>query len=93
MQSEFIFGVLVFIVVMILEITSSKIDVSFLRWMHNKEKPFGSKLLIAFLCGFIFFILFTGEMPNPGQKVPVIIAALLLIAANLFLVKPDDGQQ
>jgi hypothetical protein len=41
--------------------------------------------MVAFLAGFIVFILFTGKVPHPGQKIPIIIAALLLIWANLFL--------
>ena len=62
-----------------------KLNFSFFRWFRKHEHQLGSKLMVAFLAGFIVFILFTGKVPQPGQKIPIIITALLLIWANLFL--------
>jgi len=56
--------------------------------LHKLNRPdiqMGSKLMAAFLAGFIVFTLFTDKMPNPIQKIPVVIVSVLLIWANLFL--------
>jgi hypothetical protein len=89
---DIISGLIVFIVVGILQIVAWKLDPPFLRWLHNAEHLIGAKLMVGFLAGFVVFILFTDRMPSPGQKVPVIIVALLLIWANLFLVKKDSDR-
>jgi uncharacterized membrane protein YhaH (DUF805 family) len=78
MGIDVILGIIIFVVVLLMEILPTPI---IKRWGHQ----FGSKLMVAFLAGFIVFILFTGRVPQPAQKIPIIIAALLLIWANLFL--------
>jgi hypothetical protein len=89
MSVDMIVGILVFIVFFVLEILAMKLDISFLKWMHSKDHQVGAKLMAAFLVGFIVFIIFTDKMTGVGQKISVIIVALLLIWANLFLVKSD----
>ncbi|UCH95851.1 MAG: hypothetical protein JSV88_03135 [Candidatus Aminicenantes bacterium] len=74
-------GVLIFLVIQL----RIHFDLAFLRWLHKVEHQLGSKLMVAFLGSFIVFILLTDKVPQPGQKIPIIIAALLLIWANLFL--------
>jgi hypothetical protein len=83
----FILAIIVMVLVLVLEILGPRLNLSFMRWMRQREHQFGSKLLAAFLCGFIVFTLFSDKMPHEWQKVPVIIVCLLLIWANLFLVK------
>ena len=73
--------VLVFLVIQL----RNKLNFAFFRWFHTHEYQMGSKLMVAFLAGFIVFVLFTDKVPQPGQKIPIIITALLLIWANLFL--------
>jgi hypothetical protein len=83
MGIDVIVGIIVLVVVLTLEIFSTPI---FHRLgLRLKTYQLGTKLVVAFLAGFIFFILFTDKMPAPGQKIPVIVVALLLIWANLFL--------
>lgn len=50
------------------------------------------KFAIAFLAGFIVFILFYSGDLKTGQRISVIIASLLLIYANLFLRSQYDEQ-
>ena len=83
MGIDVILGIIIFVVVLLMETLPTPI---LKRWSHHlAQHQFGSKLMVAFLAGFIVFILFTGKVPHPGQKIPIIIAALLLIWANLFL--------
>lgn len=83
MGIDVILGIIIFVVVLLLEISLTQI---LNRWgLRLAQHQFGSKLMVAFLAGFIVFILFTGKVPQPGQKIPIIIAVLLLIWANLFL--------
>jgi hypothetical protein len=86
-QMGLILAIIATVSVLALEIVGPRLNWSFMRWMRQREHQFGSKLLAAFLCGFIVFTLFSAKMPNAWQKVPVIIVCLLLIWANLFLVK------
>jgi len=88
---DIIAGLIVFIAVGILEFIAWKINPPFLKWLHKKEHLLGSKIMVGFLSGFVVFILLTDRMPSPGQKIPVIIVALVLIWANLFLVKKEDS--
>jgi hypothetical protein len=83
MGIDVIVGIIVLVVVLVLEM----INIPFFRrlGLHLKTQQWGTKLVVAFLAGFIFFILFTDRMPSAGQKIPVIVVALLLIWANLFL--------
>jgi Na+/proline symporter len=83
MGIDVILGIIIFVVVLLLPIFPTPI---FNRWgLRLTQYQFGSRLMVAFLAGFIVFILFTDRIPQPGQKIPIIIAALLLIWANLFL--------
>ena len=83
MGIDVILGIIIFVVVLLVEIFPAPI---LNRWgLRLSQHQLGSKLMVAFLAGFIVFILFTGKVPQPGQKIPIIIAALLLIWANLFL--------
>ena len=83
MGIDLILGIIVFVVVLLGEIFP--IPVLERRGLRLARHQLGSKLMVAFLAGFIVFVLFTGKMPQPAQKIPIIIAALLLIWANLFL--------
>ncbi|MGD2090081.1 MAG: hypothetical protein PVH61_28150 [Candidatus Aminicenantes bacterium] len=83
MGIDVILGIIILVVVLLAEIFPKPI---FNRWgLRLDEHQLGSKLMVAFLAGFIVFILFTDKVPHPGQKIPIIITALLLIWANLFL--------
>jgi uncharacterized membrane protein len=83
MGTDVIAGIVILVVVLVLEM----IAFPFLDrlGLHLKTQQLGTKLVVAFLAGFIFFILFTDRMPGPGQKIPLIAVTLLLIWANLFL--------
>jgi len=83
MGIDMIIGIIFFVGVGVLEIFQGPI-LRRLR-LQMPETQLGSKLMVAFLAGFIFFILLTDKMPQPWQKVPVIVVSLLLIWANLFL--------
>jgi hypothetical protein len=83
MDIDVILGIIILVVVLLAEIFLTPF---FNRWgLRLAEHQFGSKLMVAFLAGFIVFVLFTDKVPQPGQKIPIIITALLLIWANLFL--------
>ncbi|MGD2085672.1 MAG: hypothetical protein PVH61_05755 [Candidatus Aminicenantes bacterium] len=84
MGIDVILGIIILVLVMLVEIFFTPI---LKRWdLRLSEHQMGSKLMVAFLAGFIVFILFTDKVPHPGQKIPIIITALLLIWANLFLI-------
>lgn len=88
---DVILAVLVVLAVLALEIVGTHIDLAFIRKLRLKENTFISKLVVAFLVGFIVFILFTDGIPLVQQRVTVIIVCLLLIYANLFLaIKKKD---
>jgi hypothetical protein len=87
-----IIGIIVFAAVLALEMVGPRYNPAFLRGIFKREHPFGSKLMVAFIAGFMFFTLFTGRMPSEWQKIPVAIVCLLLIWANLFLGKKDVEQ-
>jgi hypothetical protein len=78
-----ILGIIIFVVVLVVEFFPIPI---FKQWgLRLTRHQLGSKLMVAFLACFIVFILFTAKVPHPTQKIPIIIAALLLIWGNLFL--------
>lgn len=90
MGIDVILGIIVFVVVLLVEIFPIPV---FNRWgLRLSRHQLGSKLMVAFLAGFIFFVLFTGKLLQAGQKIPIIITALLLIWANLFL-KVGTGEE
>jgi hypothetical protein len=82
-----ILAIIVLVSALAVEILGPRFNWPFMKWMNRREHQFGSKLLTAFLCGFIVFTLFTGKVPHAIQKAAVIIVSLLLIWANLFLGK------
>jgi hypothetical protein len=97
MGIDVILGIIILVVVLLMEIFTTPI---LNRWgLRLSHHQLGSKLMVAFLASFIVFIIFTDKVPQPGQKIPIIITALLLIWANLFLKvgrneKPEgDGKQ
>jgi hypothetical protein len=55
-----------------------------------RSSAFISKLMVAFLAGFICFIVLNNHVPRTGQRISAVIAALLLVYANLFLGKKED---
>lgn len=85
MKIDMILGLIGFIVVLVLELLMHKMNIPFMNWLKNREQQMGSKIVAAFLIGFVLFTLFTDKMPQPGQKIPVAVIALLLLWANLFL--------
>ncbi len=85
MKIDMILGLIGFIVVLALELLVNKMNIPFMNWLKNREQQMGSKIVAAFLIGFVLFTLFTDRMPQAGQKIPVAIIALLLLWANLFL--------
>jgi hypothetical protein len=83
MGIDIILGIIVLVVVLLLEIFPTPISN---RWgLRLSHQQLGSKMMVAFLAGFIVFILFTGRVPQSAQKIPIIITAILLILANIFL--------
>jgi hypothetical protein len=83
MDIDVILGIIMFVVVLLVEFFPIPI---LKQWgVRLSQHQLGSKLMVAFLAGFIVFILFTAKVPQPAQKIPIIIAALLLTWANLFL--------
>jgi len=78
---------LVVLAVLALEIVAIHIDLAFMRKLRMKEKEntFISKVVVAFLAGFIVFVLITDRIPLTQQRVTVILVCFLLIYANLFL--------
>lgn len=65
-----------------------RFDLEFFR-----EHRLISKLVAAFLTGFIVFVLFTGKIPMVTQRVSLIFVSLLLIFANLFLGKKEEEDE
>jgi hypothetical protein len=82
---DVILAVLVVLAVLALDIVGTRMELAFIRKLRLKENTFISKLVVAFLAGFIVFVLFTDSIPLVQQRVTVIIVCLLLIYANLFL--------
>ena len=86
---EIILGVLGFILALaFIFVTEYRFDLVFFR-----EHRLISKLMAAFLTGFIFFVLFTDKIPKVTQRVSLIIVSLLLIFANLFLGKKEEDPE
>lgn len=80
-----ILGLLVFILALGFVLAAEyRFDLVFFR-----EHRLISKLMAAFLTGFIVFVLLTDKIPRVTQRVSLIFVSLLLIYANLFLGKKD----
>ena len=86
MGIDMILGIVVFIIVLGIELSSGKVGNAVFKWIESRGQQFGAKLMVSFLSGFIVYVLVTTRMPHPGQKPPVIFFSLLLLGANLFLV-------
>ncbi len=89
---DVILAVLVVLAVLALEIVGTHMDLASIRKLRLKENTFISKLVVAFLAGFIVFVLFTDSIPLVQQRLTVIVVCLLLIYANLFLVIKKEDQ-
>ena len=87
---DIVLTVLVVLAVLALEIVGTHIDLAFIRKLRLKENNFISKLVVAFLAGFIVFVLFTDSIPLAQQRVTIIFVSLLLIYANLFLAMKKE---
>ncbi len=83
---DIILAIVIFVLILAFESLGGVLfDFAFFRW-HS----FISKLVVAFLAGFIVFVIFTPRIPMVQQRVAVIIVSLLLIYANLFLGKKKE---
>lgn len=94
---DLIFAIAVFVVILGIEIMvprlANSLNSPFLKKVKALEQSMASKIMVAFLAGFSIYVIFTDRVANPGQKIPIIIAALLIIWANLFLTikhNPDS---
>lgn len=83
---DIIAAIVIFLAVLILESYGDAFFDHVFFSLHN----FLSKLVVAFLVGFIVFVLLTDRVPKVYQKVTIIIVSLLLIYANLFLGKKKE---
>ncbi len=86
---DVILGFAAFILVLVFE---SLADYLF-DFVFFRSHRFISKLMVAFLVGFIVFILFTPGVPRVGQRVTVVLVCILLIYANLFLGKKKEDHE
>ena len=83
---DIILAIVTFVLVLAFESLGGVLfNFAFFRW-HS----FVSKLVTAFLAGFIVFVIFTERIPMVQQRVAVIIVSLLLVYANLFLGKKKE---
>jgi hypothetical protein len=85
-----ILAILTFLLVLTLEIAGVYVDLPFTRKLRLREIPMISKIMTAFLAGFIVFALFTDRIPMVQPRVSLIITCLSLIFANLFLRKKEE---
>ncbi|MCP5106157.1 MAG: hypothetical protein GY950_22415 [bacterium] len=85
---DIILSIVVFAAVLSLAV----LEEYFFKIVFFRSQRFISKLVSAFLCGFIVFSLFTGNIPRLEQRFSIIIVSLLLIYANLFLGKPKEEE-
>lgn len=86
---DVILGIAAFILVLAFESLADYLfDLVFFR-----SHRFMSKLMVAFLVGFIVFILVTPNVPGMEQRMTVMIVCILLIYANLFLGKKKEDEE
>jgi len=88
-----ILAIIAAVLVLIIILAAKHINIGFIHRLHDQGLQAGSKLMAAFLAGFIVFTIFTDKIPNPGQKIPIIIVSLLLAWANLFVQIGQDKEQ
>jgi hypothetical protein len=90
---DVILAALAVLAMLALEIVVTHMDLALMHKLRLKENTFISKLVVAFLVGFIVFVLFTDGIPLVQQRVTIIIVCLLLIYANLFLgIKKEETE-
>ena len=79
-----LWSILVGIAVLAVELLLHKFSIQVSLWLKLNTFPFMSKLLVAFLSGFIFFIVLTDQVELLTQKLVIIASSLLLIWANFY---------
>ena len=91
---DVILGIVFVVVVLAVELLASVIAKNLKSAFFEKYVALGqsvaSKVVVAFLAGFCVFVLFTDKVPKSGQKIPIIIAAGLLIWVNIFMSHPHE---
>lgn len=80
-----IFGLIVAAIVTFVIFAGPRIGINIPSWLKAGEHQIASRLVVAFLTGFIFFIAFSERVPHLQQRLSVIVFSSLLIYANLFL--------
>jgi hypothetical protein len=85
--------VILAIVVFILALAFESLADYLFGLVFFRSHRFSSKLMVAFLVGFIVFILVTPNVPGVEQRVTVVIVCILLIYANLFLGKKKEDEE
>jgi uncharacterized BrkB/YihY/UPF0761 family membrane protein len=85
---DIILTIVVFILVLAFEYLANRV----FHLEFFSSPGFISKFMPAFLAGFIAFILLNENVPRVEQRISAVMAALLLIYANLFLGKKEDEQ-
>lgn len=93
MHLDLILALIVGVIVFVLSLLKMDLKVAVLRRLNSGEIQVGSKLVVAFLAGFIVYVIFTGQMTNVGQKIALTTVSLLLIWANLFLHPGSDSTE
>lgn len=94
---DVIFGIIFAVVFLIFELTANimakRLESPFLQKYAALGQSVASKIVVAFLAGFCVFVIFTDRVPNAGQKIPIIIAAGLLIWVNMFLSQHPEQEK
>jgi len=85
-----IIAIIAAVVVLGLMFLGHRLGISLFHKLQKLEISSGSKIMVSFLAGFIVFIILTGRVQHPLQKIPIIAVALLLAWANLFLGRPAN---
>ena len=92
-----ILGLIVAATVVFVIFAGPRIGINIPEWLKAGEHQTASRLVVAFLAGFIFFIAFTERVPHFEQRLAVIVFSGLLIYANLFLdirkEEPQSGEE
>lgn len=93
MQLDILLALIAGVAVFVLSVLKMDLKFAVLRQLNSSDVQVGSKLVVAFLAGFIVYIVFTGQMANIGQKIGLAVISLLLIWANLFLHPGADSKE
>ena len=89
---EFTIAVISALLSLVFLLFVKKFNFTLAQKIQDKSLPFTTKLLFAFLIGFIFFILLTPRISSILQKIIIITVSLILIYA-LNLKVPDLKKQ